>query len=101
MSRDEQDEAVVVLFLNLSGAIQRLRHWLPRVVQQQYGKDAVMLVLAADHLIQDQTDFNAAVASAMVLAQDDYLVTSGWCLRHQKPALDTSSRVTHWSRVFG
>lgn len=46
------------------------------VVEQQ-GPDALMLVLAADHLIQNQARFNAAVADATALAQQGYLVTFG------------------------
>lgn len=42
-----------------------------------FGRDAIMLVLAADHLIQDQTAFNVAVAEAAELALQDYLVTFG------------------------
>lgn len=80
MSRDEQDAAGVnggfvlePFGRNTAPAVAIAAH----VVQQQYGKEALMLVLAADHLIQDQTAFNAAVASAMVLAKNDYLVTFG------------------------
>ncbi len=46
-------------------------------VVDQHGPDALMLVLAADHLIQDQERFNAAVADAAALAQQGYLVTFG------------------------
>ena len=41
------------------------------------GPDAVMLVLAADHLIADQTAFATAVADALVLAERGCLVTFG------------------------
>ncbi|MCA8503934.1 mannose-1-phosphate guanylyltransferase/mannose-6-phosphate isomerase [Burkholderia multivorans] len=46
-------------------------------VADKYGRDALMLVLAADHLVQDQQGFTAAVASATVLARQDKLVTFG------------------------
>jgi mannose-1-phosphate guanylyltransferase / mannose-6-phosphate isomerase len=46
-------------------------------VAEKYGRDALMLVLAADHLIQDQQKFAAAVASAADLARRDNLVTFG------------------------
>lgn len=42
-----------------------------------YGGDARMLVLAADHLIQDQDGFAEAVAKADVLARQGFLVTFG------------------------
>jgi mannose-1-phosphate guanylyltransferase len=80
MSRDEQDEAGVngAFILepfgrNTAPAVAIAAH----VVQARYGADALMLVLAADHLIQDQPAFNAAVASATELAAQDYLVTFG------------------------
>lgn len=44
---------------------------------EQYGPDALMLVLAADHLIQDDERFIVAVAGAAKLAQQNYLVTFG------------------------
>ena len=46
-------------------------------VSQKYGADAVMLVLAADHLIRDQAAFTQAVAAAVKLAKNDALVTFG------------------------
>lgn len=39
--------------------------------------DAVMLVLPADHVVDDQERFTAAVTRAIVAAQDGYLVTFG------------------------
>jgi mannose-1-phosphate guanylyltransferase len=41
------------------------------------GNDAVMLVVPADHIIQDEHAFHAAVEQAYKLAKDDYLVTFG------------------------
>ncbi len=46
-------------------------------VVEQHGPDSLMLVLAADHLIQDQDRFTAAVADAAALAQQGHLVTFG------------------------
>ena len=42
-----------------------------------HGEDTVMLVLAADHLIEDQNAFAAAVSKAMTLAEQGKLVTFG------------------------
>lgn len=46
-------------------------------VAATHGENALMLVLAADHLIADQTGFAAAVAQATQLARDGKLVTFG------------------------
>lgn len=46
-------------------------------VQAKHGADAMLLVLAADHLIQDQAKFSKDVASAIALAEQGYLVTFG------------------------
>ena len=46
-------------------------------VSQKYGADAVMLVLAADHLIREQSAFTKAVAAAMEIAKRGSLVTFG------------------------
>jgi mannose-1-phosphate guanylyltransferase / mannose-6-phosphate isomerase len=46
-------------------------------VSQTFGKDAVILVLAADHLIADQEAFAEAVAKATELANSGKLVTFG------------------------
>ena len=46
-------------------------------VSQQYGNDAVMLVLAADHLISDQKSFQQAVLKAAELASSGKLVAFG------------------------
>ncbi len=46
-------------------------------LQAIYGDDAVMLVLAADHLIADGAAFQASVAEAAQLAREGYLVTLG------------------------
>jgi mannose-1-phosphate guanylyltransferase / mannose-6-phosphate isomerase len=46
-------------------------------VAGRYGADAVLLVLPADHLINDQAGFSAAVAQARQLAIDGWLVTFG------------------------
>lgn len=46
-------------------------------VVEQFGPDALMLVLAADHLIQEPAHFTSAVADAAALAQQGHLVTFG------------------------
>lgn len=46
-------------------------------IQQKYGDDAVILVLAADHLIADQAAFAQAVHLATELALNGKLVTFG------------------------
>lgn len=46
-------------------------------IARTHGEDALMLVLSADHLIQDQREFSAAVDAARQLAADDWLVTFG------------------------
>lgn len=46
-------------------------------VVKSYGPEALMLVLAADHLIADQQAFAEAVAQANALAQQGRLVTFG------------------------
>lgn len=46
-------------------------------VAQVHGDDAILLVLAADHLITDQLAFADAVAKAVELAQGGKLVTFG------------------------
>ncbi|QAU35529.1 mannose-1-phosphate guanylyltransferase/mannose-6-phosphate isomerase [Janthinobacterium sp. 17J80-10] len=46
-------------------------------VAQAHGEDAVMLVLAADHLIADQEAFSLAVSEAVALARQGKLVTFG------------------------
>lgn len=48
-----------------------------KMIEAKEGAEAVMLVLAADHLIADQAGFASAVAEASRLAAQDYLVTFG------------------------
>lgn len=48
-----------------------------KMIEATEGADAIMLVLAADHLIADQVGFASAVAEASKLAAQDYLVTFG------------------------
>ena len=52
------------------------------LVQARHGPDAVMLVLAADHLIRDQAAFGAAVSIAAALARQGRLVTFGITPEH-------------------
>jgi len=47
------------------------------LVQARHGTDAVMLVLAADHLIRDESAFGRAVSIATGLAREGRLVTFG------------------------
>ena len=46
-------------------------------IAETHGRDALMLVLAADHLISDQEAFARAVASAMAIAGQGSLATFG------------------------
>lgn len=46
-------------------------------IAETFGRDALMLVLAADHLILDDKSFGRAVAQARTLAEQDWLVTFG------------------------
>src|SRR5512144_1226434 len=48
-----------------------------RIVQDRHGDDAVILAMPADHLIQDQSGFRAAVLRAAALAREGTLVTFG------------------------
>jgi mannose-1-phosphate guanylyltransferase len=48
-----------------------------RMVAARHGRDAVMLILPADHLIQNQPRFAEAVAAAQALAEAGRLVTFG------------------------
>lgn len=80
MSRDEQERVGVTgSFLlepfgrNTAPAIALAA----RLITETKGADTIMLVLAADHLIEDQAGFAAAVKKAVALAQNNYLVTFG------------------------
>ena len=42
-----------------------------------YGEDPVLLILAADHVIQDQAAFNESIAAGLVAAEAGQLVTFG------------------------
>ncbi|AYN92939.1 mannose-1-phosphate guanylyltransferase/mannose-6-phosphate isomerase [Pseudomonas sp. LTJR-52] len=46
-------------------------------VEQAHGANALILVLAADHLIQNELSFSVAVEKAKVLASQGWLVTFG------------------------
>jgi len=46
-------------------------------VAEKYGRDALLLVLPADHLVQDQDRFVQTVRAAASLAQQGYLATFG------------------------
>ena len=46
-------------------------------IAAKYGRDALMLVLSADHLVQDQRRFDDAVETAVSLAEQGHLATFG------------------------
>lgn len=46
-------------------------------IAEKFGADAIILVLSADHLIQDQAAFQAAVDQACTLALEGQIVTFG------------------------
>ncbi|MGV6852501.1 MAG: mannose-1-phosphate guanylyltransferase/mannose-6-phosphate isomerase [bacterium] len=46
-------------------------------IREKYGDSAIMLVMPADHLIEDQQSFSECVNKAKVLAEQGYLVTFG------------------------
>lgn len=46
-------------------------------VAERHGDDAILLILAADHVIRDQDAFGQAIASARALAANGALVTLG------------------------
>ena len=80
LSRDcELKSNIQSLFLlepfarNTAGAIALAAHQ----AIAHYGKDAILLVLPADHLIEDEPALNRAVSDAVQLASQGYLVTFG------------------------
>lgn len=82
MSKDEMAQAqldVSSQFLlepagrNTAPAVAMAAH----LVAEHYGPDALMLVLPADHLVQDQDSFADAVSRAQTLAEQGRLVTFG------------------------
>jgi mannose-1-phosphate guanylyltransferase / mannose-6-phosphate isomerase len=48
-----------------------------RYIANTWGQDAIMLVLPADHIIDDQDKFNQVIARASTLAEHNKLVTIG------------------------
>lgn len=58
---------------NTAPAIAAGAHW----VRERFGDDAVILVLAADHLIEPIEEFRQAVGQAVEMASSDWLVTFG------------------------
>lgn len=50
---------------------------LAALVDQQQGQDSLLLVLAADHVIENTAAFHASIAKAIPLAEQGYLVTFG------------------------
>ncbi len=55
-------------------------------VAERHGPDAVLLVLPADHLIQDEPGFAACVAQARALAAQGWLTTFGLAAREPRTA---------------
>ncbi|CAN7756009.1 mannose-1-phosphate guanylyltransferase/mannose-6-phosphate isomerase [Caballeronia sp. LjRoot29] len=53
------------------------------VVRQQHGADAIMLVMPADHLVEDEVAFGVAVQHAARAAQEGRIITFG--IRPTKP----------------
>lgn len=51
--------------------------WASLHIQNVYGSDAVVLILAADHMIKDEAAFREAVEQAELLAKQDKIVTFG------------------------
>ena len=49
------------------------------LVAQQSGEDALLVIMAADHLIQDLAAFQRATTHALGLAESGHLVTYGIC----------------------
>ena len=80
MSRDEQERVGVTGSFLLEPFGRNTAPAIALAAQQiaaTQGPDAIMLVLAADHLIEDQAGFARAVSKAIALAQDNHLVTFG------------------------
>lgn len=84
MSKDEFARAQFGIELRASYLLEPFgRNTAPAVglaamyVQEKFGSDACLLVLAADHLVQDQQGFIKAVDDAKSLAQSGKLVTFG------------------------
>jgi mannose-1-phosphate guanylyltransferase len=84
LSRDE----LAPTALGKAGAVRYLlepaaRNTAPAIalatlaVAQEHGPDALLLVLPADHLIEDEAGFGACVARARALAAEGWLVTFG------------------------
>lgn len=58
---------------NTAAAVATAAHY----IFKKYGEEAIMLVLAADHLIENQDSFQTAVDHAVELALANWLVTFG------------------------
>lgn len=68
-------------------------------VMEQFGRETSLLVLPADHLVQDRAAFAAAVAAAEHLAGEGLLVTFGIIPDAPKRASATSRRGRIWVRA--
>jgi mannose-1-phosphate guanylyltransferase/mannose-6-phosphate isomerase len=86
--RTKDDYAALVVLGNASSSLTFLlepmgRNTAPAValgalkLSAQHGLDAVMVVLAADHVIENQEAFTRAIERAVPLAEQGYLVTFG------------------------
>jgi mannose-1-phosphate guanylyltransferase len=85
-TRDDYDEIAASSKIDLSNSFVLEpfgRNTAPAIaaaaltIAETHGRDALMLVLAADHLISDQEAFARAVARAALIAQQGKLVTFG------------------------
>ncbi|MCK5091153.1 MAG: mannose-1-phosphate guanylyltransferase/mannose-6-phosphate isomerase [Gammaproteobacteria bacterium] len=78
-------------------------------LEQSCGPEACMLVLAADHIIENQAEFASAVSEAKGLADKGYLVTfgirpdraeTGYGYIEQGKAVDGSGKVSYLVNAF-
>lgn len=67
-------------------------------IERQHGPNEIMLVLAADHLITDQSGFELAVEQAQAMAQQDQIVTFG--IQPTAPETGYGYIETHGQRVI-
>ena len=81
-TRDEYTDTGLTKNINFSYVLEpNARNTAPAIAMAALAlksqKDAVMLVLPADHIIENQQAFSTAVNTAVSLAEKDYLVTFG------------------------
>lgn len=70
-------------------------------LQRRHGPEATLLVLPADHLIQDEQAFAEATRQACLLAQKDLLVTFGIKPTHAETGFGYIEADTHRSIDYG